>query len=422
MAGFPRYVGSKTGEVVRAIAVDSKHSWRDLQTYTGLSEKDLNYHLSILYNDNVLIRQGKEYYIVPELEEQYLTYYQQPTTTKTPTNKASKTNLPETTSKVSSFSFHKSRGIALLAILLISLFFNLSYTNQINQLTTQNNTQTEQIQELTSTIQQHEDTIKQLTANINELNNQLEAILQGNQEPATPESPPNDSETDKNPELDDSNSNTPDDSPPSTVQRITIERISYCTRVIDGDTIDLSNDIRIRLADIDAPESIESGYSTSTNALESWVLGKRIYIDYGGATDYDQYNRLVCVIYVSTSSGYVNVNQALLEDGYAVIDDYSNNFSPSDWTRTESLDTGGAQIDAPPSTEPDDSDEETTPEPETPSTPSYTGPYWASKNSNIYHKPSCYWAKKISSSNLIVFSSKSAAEAEGYRACQVCKP
>ena len=48
--------------------------------------------------------------------------------------------------------------------------------------------------------------------------------------------------------------------------------------------------------------------------------------------------------------------------------------------------------------------------------------YVGSKNSNIYHKPSCEWAKAISSYNEVWFTSASDDRSHGYRACKVCKP
>jgi len=50
----------------------------------------------------------------------------------------------------------------------------------------------------------------------------------------------------------------------------------------------------------------------------------------------------------------------------------------------------------------------------------YTGKVYGSKNSNVYHTPSCHYVNQINSSNLISFSSPSAAEEAGYRACLVC--
>lgn len=56
------------------------------------------------------------------------------------------------------------------------------------------------------------------------------------------------------------------------------------------------------------------------------------------------------------------------------------------------------------------------------SSASSSATYWASSNSNKFHKPSCEWAQKISSKNKVVFHSRSEALNAGYRPCQVCSP
>ena len=48
--------------------------------------------------------------------------------------------------------------------------------------------------------------------------------------------------------------------------------------------------------------------------------------------------------------------------------------------------------------------------------------YHGSSKSDKYHLTSCQWAKKISSDNLVVFTTKSDATAKGYQPCKVCKP
>ena len=48
--------------------------------------------------------------------------------------------------------------------------------------------------------------------------------------------------------------------------------------------------------------------------------------------------------------------------------------------------------------------------------------FWASKNSSKYHYPSCRWAQKIGSSNLVKFSSPEMAMKAGFVPCKVCKP
>lgn len=48
--------------------------------------------------------------------------------------------------------------------------------------------------------------------------------------------------------------------------------------------------------------------------------------------------------------------------------------------------------------------------------------YVGSVNSNVYHYPSCQWAKKIKDVNQVWFSDTSDAKNAGYVPCKVCKP
>lgn len=50
------------------------------------------------------------------------------------------------------------------------------------------------------------------------------------------------------------------------------------------------------------------------------------------------------------------------------------------------------------------------------------GKYVGSVNSNIYHYPSCVWARRINPENEIWFDSVADAKMHGYRPCKVCKP
>ena len=110
-----------------------------------------------------------------------------------------------------------------------------------------------------------------------------------------------------------------------------IDAQGYVTKVIDGDTIDVSNFGRIRLADIDTPESGEAGYSSAKNYLSSLVDNKFVYIDKDEKLD--PYERFVCVIYVRCNATHLlNVNKALLLKGVAKISNYQNEFSPSTWS------------------------------------------------------------------------------------------
>ena len=103
-------------------------------------------------------------------------------------------------------------------------------------------------------------------------------------------------------------------------------------KVIDGDTFDAFPVGRVRLADINAPESGEPGYNEAKQALTNLVLGKTVYLDVDDIYVMDKYNRLVCVVYIKYNSTHLmNINFYLVINGYAVIEDYSNEFDPSTW-------------------------------------------------------------------------------------------
>jgi len=48
--------------------------------------------------------------------------------------------------------------------------------------------------------------------------------------------------------------------------------------------------------------------------------------------------------------------------------------------------------------------------------------YVASKNSKVFHKPDCTWAKRISPKNLVGYNSRAQAINAGKRPCKMCKP
>lgn len=48
--------------------------------------------------------------------------------------------------------------------------------------------------------------------------------------------------------------------------------------------------------------------------------------------------------------------------------------------------------------------------------------YVVTKKSNKYHHPSCRWAQKFRSKNMVTFRSANDALGAGYVPCKVCKP
>ena len=119
-------------------------------------------------------------------------------------------------------------------------------------------------------------------------------------------------------------------------------------KVIDGDTIDIalqdynssqvSEDvIRIRLADIDTPETrgakaCEEGKNASAYT-RTWLLSTYVFLDLDDKTGKDPYGRWVAVVYLAEDGRPGrNFNKQLVDSGHAVIEDFKNNeFDPWSW-------------------------------------------------------------------------------------------
>jgi len=123
------------------------------------------------------------------------------------------------------------------------------------------------------------------------------------------------------------------------------EAVGRVTKVIDGDTFDvqlqdssLSEDlIRVRLADIDCPETrgskaCEAGKNASAYA-KTWLQSAYVFLDLDDKTGKDQFDRWVAVVYLSENNQPGrNFNKMLVDAGHAVIEDFKNNeFDPGGW-------------------------------------------------------------------------------------------
>jgi endonuclease YncB( thermonuclease family) len=89
----------------------------------------------------------------------------------------------------------------------------------------------------------------------------------------------------------------------------------HLVKVIDGDTVDVSNGsraMRIRTACIDAPELHQPQGQRSARALEADLQGKDIGIETDGR---DRYGRTVAYLIVDGE----NVNLAMVEAGMAFV-------------------------------------------------------------------------------------------------------
>lgn len=123
-----------------------------------------------------------------------------------------------------------------------------------------------------------------------------------------------------------------------------IDKTASVTSVIDGDSFYVTGD-EVRLADVSAPEWDDPGGSAATSALKGFISGKIVYLDTDQKSGRDKYGRLIAVVYVKTSSTqYINVNKALLNQRVVSLTDYTNNeFNPSTWTLTVSISSSNEQ-------------------------------------------------------------------------------
>lgn len=120
-----------------------------------------------------------------------------------------------------------------------------------------------------------------------------------------------------------------------------VDATGIATKITDGDTISVSSVGTVRLADINAPDRDEAGFTQATNYLSSLIENKKVYLDIDDYARTDNYGRLVCVVYVQHDSArLLNVNKALLTRGYAEVGDHKNNeFNPSSWSLYVSIKT-----------------------------------------------------------------------------------
>lgn len=125
------------------------------------------------------------------------------------------------------------------------------------------------------------------------------------------------------------------------------EAMGRVVKVVDGDTFDvdlqehdnrITEDlIRIRLADIDCPETrgpkaCEAGKKASAYT-QAWLLNSIVFLDIDDKKGTDPYDRWVAVCYLDDKGEPgKNFNKALVDAGHAVIKDFKDNeFDPRSW-------------------------------------------------------------------------------------------
>ena len=104
---------------------------------------------------------------------------------------------------------------------------------------------------------------------------------------------------------------------------------TYVTKIIDGDTFQISTNETIRLLCIDAPEKGKTGYPEAKEFLSGMILDKEVRLE-KDVTDKDEYGRLLRYVYVNISGVELFVNKQLVQEGYAKIFRYGNDTNKCD--------------------------------------------------------------------------------------------
>jgi len=84
------------------------------------------------------------------------------------------------------------------------------------------------------------------------------------------------------------------------------------SRIIDGDTLDLTTDQRVRLKGINTPESSMPYYQEAKQLLQSLVQNKSIEIESYGT---DKYGRILAHLFLNDK----NINKEILQQGLATL-------------------------------------------------------------------------------------------------------
>jgi len=83
-------------------------------------------------------------------------------------------------------------------------------------------------------------------------------------------------------------------------------------KVWDGDTFDLKNGTRVRLLDVDSPETGLCGYDEAKNRLEELVLGQFVTVK---ELAYEPYNRDQGLVYLGSQL----INETMLKEGWGRV-------------------------------------------------------------------------------------------------------
>lgn len=206
---------------------------------------------------------------------------------------------------------------------------------------------------------------------------------------------------------------------------LTAEETSTCTKVVDGDTIYLSNGKKVRLVGVNTPERGVKGYQASKDFVKKLCLNKEISINRDDRKYTDKYGRTLAVVIV----GSKNLNEMLLKEGLAeVMYIPPSEFNPYNWAGDNVQNSYSSTSSSVGSDAQDMSGDAYLNQGSSNSNSnnvvkdSSSGSYIGNINSMKFHKSTCKEVNRMSEKNKVFFNSRDDAINGGYVGCKVCNP
>lgn len=99
------------------------------------------------------------------------------------------------------------------------------------------------------------------------------------------------------------------------------------TRVIDGDTIEISGGQKVRYIGVDTPETVDPNQPTGCFGKEAslknqeLVLGRQVRLE-KDVSETDRFSRLLRYVYITENGNEIMVNEELVKQGFALASSY----------------------------------------------------------------------------------------------------
>jgi len=179
------------------------------------------------------------------------------------------------------------------------------------------------------------------------------------------------------------------------------------SQVIDGDTLELEGDVRVRVLGIDAPEMEKEGQPAeflahkAKAALSNLTLKKTVRLEYDRQR-YDHYGRLLAYLFLPDGTF---VNAELVRQGLALVYFHAPNTRYRETLLAAQREALEAQRGIWQQLLRQDE------------------PYYLGNRSTLrLHRPGCPLAAKIAPANRVRLESLKDAYLQGYSPCRSCKP